>query len=89
MRATVTPIPGARRAYGLPDPSPVGILIGLDGVPVLVREDGTAAAVLPGGWPRPGAAHATARAPLRARRAGCVPIYEQGARHIRHAEEAP
>jgi hypothetical protein len=61
--AMVTPSPEDRQDFGLPDPSPVGVVVGLDGTPVLVRQDGTATAILPGGWPRPGTAYATRRRP--------------------------
>ena len=59
--ATVAPSPAARMAYGLPDASPIGVVVQLDGTTILVAEDGSATLILPGGWPRPGCAHATAR----------------------------
>ena len=57
----VHPTAEGRRAYRLPDSVPVGILIQLDGQPLRIDEDGQVEPVLAGGWPRPGAAHATAR----------------------------
>lgn len=61
MALVARPDHEARRVYGLPESVPVGIVIQHDGLALRVARDGSVEPVLPGGWPRPGLSHATAR----------------------------